>query len=285
MPEPKAPADDRLGRFREVVSDPNNLRIPRLEYAGMVYPDKESGNLVVIMHNGIRVLLGEHAYYGNFAEILIINRGVHEPQEEYAFGEVLKYIDPGLPMIELGSYWGFYSLWYRQRFPGVPVFLCEPDENRLKAGMRNFELNGEAGEFIHQGIGPGGFDLNQFVLERGIERLGILHADIQGAEGYLLSSIAPLLTAQRIDYLFVSTHSQELHRECISRLQEFGYRVLADADFDNGTFAYDGVIVVASSRGRAPEMELYSRAANHRIENLGRPVGETARRFTLWGRR
>jgi len=283
MPEPKAHAEDRLGRFREIVSDPNNLRIPRLEYAGFVYADKDSGNPVVVMHNGIRVLLGEHAYYDNFAEILIINRGVHEPQEEYAFGEVLKYVDPGLPMIELGSYWAFYSLWYRQLFPGAPVFLCEPDEQRLKAGMRNFELNGESGEFIHQGIGPDGLDLNRLVLERGIERVGILHADIQGAEAYLLTSITPMLSAQRIDYLFISTHSQPLHRECVGRLQQFGYRIIAAADFDSGTFAYDGLIVAASSRSRAPKMELYSRVAHHRVETVGRPQ-QAGRRFRLWGR-
>jgi hypothetical protein len=284
MPEPKAQADDRLGRFREIVSDPNNARIPRVEFAGMVLRDDRTGESTVVMHNGIRVLLGQHAYYDDFAQILIINRGVHEPQEEYAFGEVLKYIEPGLPMIELGSYWAFYSLWYRKRFPGAPVFLAEPDEHNLQAGRRNFQLNGESGEFIHQGIGPGGLDVNRLVQERGIDRIGLLHADIQGAEGYLLASIAPLLVAQRIDYLFVSTHSQELHRECLDGLRQFGYRKLAAADFDNDTFAYDGLIVAASPRSRAPSIELYSRAANHRIETVGRVARTAWSRFRLWGR-
>jgi hypothetical protein len=285
MSEPKAHADDRLGRFREIVSDPNNARIPRVECAGMALRDERTGDVMVVMHNGIRVLLGQHAYYDNFAEILVINRGVHEPQEEYAFGEVLKYIDPGLPMVELGSYWAFYSLWYRKRFPGAQVFLAEPEERRLQAGKRNFELNGESGEFIHQGIGPGGLDVNRLVQDRGIERIGLLHADIQGAEGFLLESIAPLLVAQRIDYLFVSTHSQELHRQCLDRLREFRYRVLAAADFDNDTFAYDGLIVAASPRSHAPSIELYSRAANHRIETV-RPAGRSALSgLRLWRRR
>ncbi len=61
MPEHKAHNDDRLGRFREIVMDPNNCRIPRVEYAGFVYQDKATGSRAVVMHNGIGVLLDEHA--------------------------------------------------------------------------------------------------------------------------------------------------------------------------------------------------------------------------------
>jgi hypothetical protein len=282
--EPKATPQDTLGRFREIVSDPNNLRIPRGEFAGFTYRDQRSGDMVVVMHNGIGVLLGEHAYYDKFAEILIINRGVHEPQEEYAFGEVLKHIDPGLPMIELGCYWAFYSLWYLQCFPDAPVFLFEPFEQRLQAGKRNFELNGRTGMFVLNGVFPGGLDLPQFTVEHGIDRIGMLHVDIESAEGPLLEMIAPMLAAQRIDYLFVSTHSQELHRQWLDRLPDHAYRILAAADFDNDTFANDGLVVAASPRGRAPPMELYSRAANHRIDKVPPPAHGTARRFRFWGR-
>jgi len=44
----------------------------------------------VILHNGIRVPVGgELACYGEFSDILVINRGVHEPLEEYCFQELL----------------------------------------------------------------------------------------------------------------------------------------------------------------------------------------------------
>ena len=115
--ERKAEDDDFLGRFREIVSDPNNLRIRRVENAGFIGNDENFSDPYVIMHNGLRVLIGNYAYYDNFSLILIINRGVHEPQEEYAFEQVLNAIETPLPMIELGSYWGFYSLWYKSRFP------------------------------------------------------------------------------------------------------------------------------------------------------------------------
>jgi hypothetical protein len=265
---PKAAASDFLGRFREVVSDPNNRRIPRVTLAGFVGQDERSGDPYVVMHNGIRVLLGKDAYYDAYSQLLIINRGVHEPQEEYAFGEVLKCCDPRLPMFELGSYWAFYSLWYLREFPSAAAFLCEPDAARLESGRRNFALNGAKGEFIHQGIGPGGFDLPGFVARRGIDRIGLLHVDIEGAEGYLLPQIAPLLDEQRVDHLFLSTHSQALHVSSIERLRSAGYRIIGAADFDNDTFACDGLVVAASARSRAAVLELYSRAANHRIETV-----------------
>ena len=50
--------------------------------------------------------------------MLLENKGVHEPQEEKAFLEVLNYVEKGSTMIELGSYWGFYSLWFNKKIKG-----------------------------------------------------------------------------------------------------------------------------------------------------------------------
>ena len=73
-PSDKAAGGDFLGRFREVVSDPLNLLIERDPRAGMV----EGG--LVWLHNGNRVPFeGKKAYYGRNSELLMINRGVHEP--------------------------------------------------------------------------------------------------------------------------------------------------------------------------------------------------------------
>jgi hypothetical protein len=81
----KAHPNDFLGRFREVISDPLNLLIERVPHAGMVEAND------VYLHNGLRVpVAGEGAYYGPFSHLLVINRGVHEPLEEYVFQELLK---------------------------------------------------------------------------------------------------------------------------------------------------------------------------------------------------
>ena len=52
----KTAAGDFPGRFREIMSDPNNAYIPKAARAGQVVDN------YVIMHNGIKVLLGQHAY-------------------------------------------------------------------------------------------------------------------------------------------------------------------------------------------------------------------------------
>jgi hypothetical protein len=164
---PKAAADDVLGRFREVVSDPNNQRIPRVPWAGVIGRDPRFEDPFVVMHNGLRVLMG--SYYGAFSQILVINRGVHEPQEELAFSRVLDRITPGEGMVELGAYWGFYSAWFKSRHPENRAFLIEPEPLHLEAGRRNFELNALDGEFVRGHVGPGGIDLASFMADRSIE--------------------------------------------------------------------------------------------------------------------
>ncbi len=94
----KANAEDFLGRFREVISDPLNLLIERVAMAGLV-----EGN-TVYLHNGNRVpVVGDGAYYGPFSHLLVINRGVHEPLEEFVFQELLKTLPDAPLMIELGA--------------------------------------------------------------------------------------------------------------------------------------------------------------------------------------
>lgn len=56
---------------------------------GMSAGQVEEG--LVYLHNGHRVpVAGKYAYYDDFSNILVINRGVHEPLEEFCFQEILK---------------------------------------------------------------------------------------------------------------------------------------------------------------------------------------------------
>lgn len=88
-----------------VISDPLNLLIERVPMAGMVQGNE------VYLHNGNRVpITGPGAYYGPFSQLLIINRGVHEPLEEFVFQELLKSMPEVPQMIELGAYWAHYSM-------------------------------------------------------------------------------------------------------------------------------------------------------------------------------
>jgi len=79
--------------------------------------------------------------------------------------------------------------------------------------------------------------------KKNINYVDILHSDIQGYEYEMLSDIVPLLKENKIKYLFISTHSDDIHYKCIDLLKNNNYRIIASADFDTETFCYDGIIV------------------------------------------
>lgn len=238
----KASDGDFLGRFREVISDPLNLLIERVPRAGYVEND------TVYLHNGLRVpFSGPGAYYGPFSQLLIINRGVHEPLEEFVFQEVVKRLPDDASMIELGAYWAHYSMWLKKMKPRAQVILIEPEEQFLKVGQDNFERNGFKGEFIKAFVGTGRFEIDDFFRNRKIKKLNVLHVDIQGAEVEMLEGAANVLERRRVDYFFISTHSQELHFAVIDRLKAAQYRIEASSDFENQTTSFDGFVFASSS--------------------------------------
>jgi methyltransferase FkbM-like protein len=241
MMPPKAQPNDFLGRFREVISDPLNLLIERVPMAGIVEANE------VHLHNGLRVpLAGEGAYYGAFSQLLVINRGVHEPLEEYVFQELLKTLPEAPKMVELGAYWGHYSMWLKKLRPRSDVILVEPGEINLAAGANNFSRNGLNGEFIQSFVGRGHLEIDSFMKSRLLTHLNILHVDIQGYEVEMLDGCHDSLSQQKIDYLFISTHSQEIHKGVVSKLNSLGYNVEVECDFDDDTTSYDGLVFASS---------------------------------------
>ena len=162
----KASDGDFVGRFREVISDPLNLLIDRVPLAGVM-----NGN-EVHLHNGIRVpVTGAGAYYGGFSQLLVVNRGVHEPLEEYVFQELLRNMPDAPQMIELGAYWGHYSMWLKKERPAAKVIMVEPDPANLAVGQANFRRNGLDGEFILAAVGKGQWQLDPFMQSRRMDRL------------------------------------------------------------------------------------------------------------------
>ena len=88
---------------------------------------------LVWLHNGNQVPAeGQHAYYGRFSDVLIFNRGVHEPLGEYVFQEALRVMPEEPMMLELGAYWGHYSMWMKRRRPHSRVFRWNPIPRILK---------------------------------------------------------------------------------------------------------------------------------------------------------
>jgi hypothetical protein len=100
--------------------------------------------------------------------------------------------------------------------------------------------------------------VDQFLNRHDIGRLAILHADTQGHELNVLLGAENSLAESRIDYCFLSTHTNELHRRCLGFFQQHGYQVIADIDLLE-TYSFDGLIVAMSpnaSRSAPCELSL-----------------------------
>jgi hypothetical protein len=242
----KATANDFPGRFREVIADPLNLLIPRVPQAGTVRDG------LVCLHNGLLVPCeGDAAYYGHFSELLIFNRGVHEPLEEFVFQTMLPTLPAAPRMLELGAYWGHYSMWLQHCRPDAELHLVEPDAKHLAVGQLNLARNGMSGKFTQAFVGRAGFLVDEYLHSNGIGSLDVLHADIQGNELEMLEGAHGVLQRGGVARVFISTHTQDLHLQVIDQLAALGYRIEVSADYSAETTSYDG-LVFASHPSIAP---------------------------------
>lgn len=228
--------------------------IPKVPDAGAVI--ERDGVPVQVMHNGIVV---REACYGGpwMTEIIRRLRGHHEPQEELAFHTVLERLASDTPeptMVELGSFWAYYSLWAKHTIPTTRLILVEPDPANLEVGRRNLELNGlEASATLHAAVGREHnttatlvwesdalrhknrqVSIDGLMDECGVERIDLLVCDVQGAEVEALRGAARALAQGRIRFLVVSTHHYKIsrdpltHQRCLRLLQEAGAHIVAE---------------------------------------------------------
>ena len=240
----KADSKDLLGRWREIISDPLNLLIKRDAYSGMVDTDG-----FVYLHNSIKVpLSGVNSYCGDFSQVLVLNRGVHEPLEEFCFQETLKKIRDQKPlMIELGSYWAHYSMWFQKQFPEGDCFMVESISKNLEAGRSNFLANNFLnGHFILSEVANDDFKIDTFYKEKKLDEVTILHSDIDGFELEMLDGAKSFLAAHTAKYIFLSTHGQKIHEEAKKKLESYGYIIEVSSDFANHSTSFDGFILATA---------------------------------------
>ena len=203
------------------MADPLNQLIPRDSLAGQVIEGW------VRLHNGHSVpVAGKHAYYDTYSDILVLNKGVHEPLEEFCFQEIIKCLPSKPIMLELGAFWGHYSMWLQKIRPKAQLHLVEPEIDNIEAGKINFEKNGYQGIFIQAFVGHNEFNVDDYLAKNNIKKLDILHSDIQGFELEMLEDSIKSLEQKLIDYVFLSTHSQELHIKCIDFLGALNYKII-----------------------------------------------------------
>lgn len=265
-------------RIALAVRCPDNRHIPRVAGAGEV----RDGWMT--MHNGL-VVAADSYYDPKAMELMRLNRGVHEPQEERAFGTVLPLIRPDGVMVELGAYWCFYSMWFARVVGAGSVgksrCVCvEAEGANLEAGRRNVEQNqarfGIASrfDFVHafadkvDGVGEDGVarvSIPGLMRSHGLDRIDLLHADVQGAERVVLEGAEAQLRAGLIRFAFISTHSMNLHAECLRLFRRAGYHIAADIS-PRDSYSYDGVIVASApgeERLSFPDMARRSAESKH----------------------
>jgi len=196
------------------------------------------------------------------AEIIKRLRGHHEPQEEKVFYEVLKVMPPGAKMIELGSFWAYYSMWFNKTIINAENYMIEPNPEKLELGKEHFRLNNMKGVFTRAFMGRdsaenGTFEdwdgkaytipqlsIDDYLESIGLEFLHLLHSDIQGAEYQMLLGCRRSLKAGKIGYIFISTHG-DCHDKCLAFLLEHGLSIIASHTIEQ-SFSADGLIVAAS---------------------------------------
>jgi len=228
-------------RTRKVKLSSDNANIVKVADAGRLIDGK------LVMHNGL--VIDPMSYYGApVLRMLMQNKAVHEPQEEYVFQEVLKTIKPGSTMLELGCYWAFYSMWFAKKIPGAKNYVLDGTDG-IQRAKQNFRMNNLQCNYIDGLIGKEDLsseinftNVDRICKEHNIRFLDILHSDIQGYELEMLHTMPELVARRGIGYIFISTHSEELHRDCIKWLGDNGYIVLCNANLKE-TFSEDGLIV------------------------------------------
>ena len=273
-------------RVRITVSCKDCESLPKVEGAGDVF-QSDSG-CYQLMHNGVMVVL--HGYHDEWmAEVIKRLHGHHEPQEERAFYEVLNRVPAEATMLELGGFWSYYSLWFHHQIGGRN-YIVEPDPVNIELGKSNFALNGFQAEFLQAAVGAQSAEsisfpcesdwqmrpipqicVDDFVEEKGIEKLDVLHADIQGAELEMLQGARRSIEAQKIRFLFLSTHHHSVskdpltHQRCCEFLRESGAHILTEHTVAE-SYSGDGLVVASFSeqdRDMGPIPISYNRASNN----------------------
>lgn len=257
-----------LSRVLMTISCRDSDNIPKTTDAGRIL--LENDELVQVMHNGLRVLAG--GYHGDWmAHIIRSLRGHHEPQEEWVFHNLLRYVRHNSLIVELGSYWAYYSLWFLSEIPGSRALCVEPDPTHMAVGVKNATLNGMSDriEFFDGWIGADAapsmtqrcetteelralecFDFPRLLELAGHQNIEVLHLDIQGAETAFLSSLIDFTSSGKVRFVVVSTHhaaisgSRTTHMDCLRTILDLGGHVLIEHDIQ-ASFSGDGLIVAS----------------------------------------
>ncbi|HYH58391.1 MAG TPA: FkbM family methyltransferase [Thermoleophilaceae bacterium] len=261
-------SNEQIQRIELTVSCRDADSLPKVPDAGLVRT--EDGRRVQVMHDGSLVLAD--GYYGTWmTEIIRRLRGHHEPQEERVVHAIIERLGGGdrrPVVVELGAFWGYYSIWAMRR-TGARAILVEPDPANLRVGQTNVELNLFDATFVNAAVGGEHGSRTSIVCESdGVERelpvvtvpglvedhaidtLDLLLVDVQGAETDVLERMAGWLGPGQVRFLVVSTHHHSIsgdpmtHQRCLATIEAAGGHVVAEHTVGE-SFSGDGLIAAS----------------------------------------
>jgi len=291
------PADVRR-RVRMTVSCRDTDPLPKVSGAGEVV--EQAGQRVQIMHEGTRVIAD--GYCGSWMTDVIRGlRGHHEPQEELLFHHLLTYARPGSLMVELGSYWAYYTNWYLGAVPGSTALCVEPEPVNLEVGRRNLALNGRTATFIPAFVGSPSsgssagsheyLDMDAVLARVGGRPIEMLHMDVQGAELPFIQSMRRAIEQRQVRFFVVSTHHQSIsgsattHEDCVKAIQALGAKVFVEHDVFE-SYSGDGLIVASfAAEDRSIVLPQISRNTRRRALFVGGASSPEAAPKQGWLRR
>ena len=212
--------------------------IPKVDHAGEIVGDYQ------IMHNGLKII--KDCYHKNFITDTLKKYKHFEPDQEVWFHRALETIQDNGTMIELGSYWGYYSLWFNHSIRNATNIMVEPNINNLEIGKKHFEINNMKGIFENMYVGAYDDDntttVDSIIERSNLENVDIVHADIQFAEYDMLVGCRKAIASKKIKWFFISTHNAGLNQLCNKYLVKNNYEILV-SHVKNKIPSTDGLIV------------------------------------------
>ena len=149
-------------------------------------------------------------------------------------------------MIELGANQAYYSTLFSAILGNENCIniMVEPQDQILR-GIENFKLNDYKGIFIKKAIANNfemrnrvnriDFDVGIISFEEilkvtGIDSCDVLHCDIDGHESKLIDDERYFLSKNKFKYIFLCTHTTEIHGYCKEKLKSYGYNLIYEID-------------------------------------------------------
>lgn len=255
------PAPDWDAIAAQIRATPQFARIPFHPKAGLI-----EGNRQYFFDGGATTFPWGQAGLHRLVEL---TRGAPEPQEIVPYLEALDALPADAVIAELGAGWAFYSIIAGRRLPRARLIAVEANPRLLEIARANLALNGLQdrarllhaaawdvdgdqlafrdagyGSYVHARgeYGVPSVSVDGLMKSSGVERIHLLHLDVQGAETRVLDGAAGALRDRAIDYAFIGTHGNDLHEQCRRRLEAAGFQTIVSLNLDESASG-DGVLV------------------------------------------